>query len=271
MSVDLTQIRHVVLDMDGTIYRGSELFGCTLPFLAGLRESEITYTFLTNNTARSKGDYLAKLSRLGIEATPEQMYTAADATFSYLRHTLPQVRRVALLGTPSLAAQFASEGYTDDWDSPEAVVVAFDTDLRYDRLCRTAYFIAQGLPFIATHPDFICPTDEPTVMVDCGAICACLTAATGRRPVVQGKPEPSLLLDICRRADVRPREAIMVGDRLYTDIAMGRRAGVPTALVLTGEATEADVAACASDSRPDFVLDDVGELGARLGRRRKTS
>lgn len=274
MSVDLARlrlrhVRHVVLDMDGTLYRGSQLFACTRPFLARLYDLGIPYTFLTNNTSHSKTDYIAKLARLGITATPEQMYTAADATFSYLREHSPPTKRIALLGTPSLAAQFAAEGFTEDWDAPEAVVVAFDTDLRYDRLCRIAYFIAQGLPFLATHPDFVCPTDEPTVRVDCGAICACLTAATGRKPLVLGKPEPSLLHDICRRANVAPEETVLVGDRLYTDIAMGRRAGACTALVLSGEATEADVAACAPEERPDMVLTDVGELGERLAEARR--
>jgi NagD protein len=187
------------------------------------------------------------------------MYTAADSTISYLREHLPQVTRVALLGTPSLAAQFAEEGFRDDWEAPEAVVVGFDTDLAYTRLCKIAYFIGQGLPFLATHPDLICPTDEPTILVDCGAICACLTAVTGRTPIVLGKPEPSLLRDICRKAGVRPEETLMVGDRIYTDIAMGRRAGVPAVLVLSGEGTREDAAAC--PLLPDLIVTDIGELG----------
>jgi NagD protein len=262
MTVDLARIRHVVLDMDGTIYCGEQLFECTLPFLDLLKRRGITYTFLTNNTSRSKSDYIAKLEKRGIPAMVDQMYTAADSTISYLRQQLPQVTRVALLGTPSLAAQFAEEGFTDDWETPEAVVVGFDTDLAYSRLCKTAYFIQQGLPFLATHPDLICPTDEPTVLVDCGAICACLTAVTGRTPVVLGKPEPSLLLDICRKAQVHPDETLMVGDRIYTDIAMGRRAEVPAVLVLSGEGTRQDAAACPHP--PDLVVTDIGELGTLL-------
>ncbi len=266
MTVDLARIRHVVLDMDGTIYCGEQLFDCTLPFLELLKSLGITYTFLTNNTSRSKTDYIAKLQRRGIPATAAQMYTAADSTISYLRDHLPQVTRIALLGTPSLAAQFAGEGYTDDWETPKAVVVGFDTELTYPRLCKTAYFIGQGLPFLATHPDLICPTDEPTVLVDCGAICACLTAVTGRAPVVLGKPEPSLLLDICRKAGVQPDEALMVGDRLYTDVAMGRRAGVPAVLVLSGEGTREDADTCPLP--PDLIVMDIGELGNLLLRSR---
>lgn len=258
----LPRVRHVVLDMDGTIYRGSQLFDVTLPFLERLRRLGIGYTFLTNNTARSRADYLGKIRHLGIDVAEEQMYTAADSTIAHLRASLPGVTRVAVLGTPSLVGQFAEEGYDEDWEQPGAVVVGFDTTLTFERLCRAAYLIERGIPFLATHPDLVCPTDEPTVLVDCGALCACLTAATGRSPVVLGKPEPALLLDICRRAGVRPGEAAMVGDRLYTDIAMGRRAGVPAVLVLTGEATADEAADCPLP--PDLVVADVGELGERL-------
>ncbi len=267
MAVDLARIRHVVLDMDGTIYCGEQLFDCTLPFLDLLKRLGTTYTFLTNNTSRSKKDYIAKLEKRGIPATADQMYTAADSTISYLREQLPQVKRIAILGTSSLSAQFAEEGFTDDWETPEAVVVGFDTDLTYARLCKTAYFVQQGLPFLATHPDLICPTDEPTVLVDCGAICTCLTAVTGRTPVVLGKPEPSLLLDICRKAHVNPEEAMMVGDRIYTDVAMGRRAGVPAVLVLSGEATREDAAACPLP--PNLIVTDIGELGMLLDQARR--
>ncbi|MES2458948.1 MAG: HAD-IIA family hydrolase [Armatimonadota bacterium] len=267
MTVDLARIRHVVLDMDGTIYCGEQLFDCTLPFLDLLKRLDINHTFLTNNTSRSKTDYIAKLEKRGISATVEQMYTAADSTLSYLHDQLPDVKRVAILGTPSLAAQFAEAGLTDDWESPEAVVVGFDTGLEYHRLCKTAYFIQQGLPFIATHPDLICPTEEPTVLVDCGAICTCLTAVTGRTPIVLGKPEPSLLLDICRKANVQPEETLMVGDRIYTDVAMGRRAGVPAVLVLSGEGTREEAAA--SPLPPDLIVTDVGELGTLLQQARE--
>jgi NagD protein len=262
MTVDLARIRHVVLDMDGTIYCGEQLFDCTLPFLDLLTRLGITYTFLTNNTSRSKKDYIKKLEKRGIPATTDQMYTAADSTIAYLREHLPEVKRLAILGTPSLVGQFAEEGFTDDWAAPEAVVVGFDTDLAYPRLCKTAYFIQQGLPFLATHPDLICPTDEPTVLVDCGAVCVCLTSVTGRTPIVLGKPEPSLLLGICRKAGVRPEQTLMVGDRIYTDVAMGRRADVPAVLVLSGEGTREDAAACLLP--PDLIVTDVGELGNLL-------
>jgi HAD superfamily hydrolase (TIGR01450 family) len=258
----LSRIRHLAIDMDGTIYRGKRLFDATLPFLERLRRLGVGYTFLTNNTSLSKADYVHKLQRLGIDADEGQVFTPADSTIAHLRGSLPQVDSIAVLGTPSLCRQFEEAGFTLTWDAPGAVVVGFDTTLTYERLCRAAYWISIGLTFLATHPDLVCPTDEPTVLVDCGAICACLTAATGRRPVVLGKPEPSMLLDLCARHGLSNDQVAMVGDRVYTDMAMAQNADVFSVLVLSGEATAADAAVLAR--QPDLILDDVGVLGALL-------
>ncbi len=263
----LARIRHVALDMDGTLYRGKRLFDATIPFLDRLRRLGVGYSFLTNNTSLSKSDYVKKLRRFGIEAAEAEITTPADATIAHLREHHPSVGSIAVLGTPSLCRQFEGSGFVVTWESPGAVVVGFDTTLSYDRLCRAAYGIASGLPFLATHPDLICPTDEPTVLVDCGAICASLTAATGRRPVVLGKPDPAMLLEICARLGLAVGEVAMVGDRLYTDIAMAERAGALSVLVLSGEATADEAAAMARP--PDLIVDDVGELGERLERARR--
>lgn len=266
MPHDLAVVRHVVLDLDGTLYRGDRLFDATLPFLAQLRSWQIGYTFLTNNTSRSKADYVAKLSKLGIAAAESEIYTPADSTIVHLRENLPQVTSLGVLGTPSLCQQFAEAGFTVTWDSPQAVIVGFDMTLTYDRLCRAAYWISQGLPFIATHPDLVCPTDEPTVLVDCGSICACLTAATQRRPLVLGKPDPGILLQLAARLGLPVGQLAMVGDRIYTDMAMAQKAGAISVLVLSGEATQKDAAAL--ERQPDFVVADIGELALLLERAR---
>jgi NagD protein len=261
--LDLARIRHFVLDLDGTLYRGGRLFDCTLPFLATLERLGLGRTFLTNNTALSKSDYVEKLNRLGIPASESDIYTPADSAILYLRANVPAGARLAVLGTPSLCRQFEEAGFVVDWEAPQAVVAGFDMTLTYERLCRAAWWISKDLPFIATHPDFVCPTSEPTVLVDCGSICAALTAATGRRPVTLGKPDPSILWDLCRREGLDPAQAAMVGDRLYTDIAMAQKAGAAAILVLSGEA-RADQAA-ALDPPPDLVVADVGELARFLG------
>ena len=267
--MDLGRVRHVVLDMDGTLYRGQRLFEATLPFLERLRRLEIGCTFLTNNTSRSKAEYVEKLRGLGIAASESEIYTPAESAIAYLRRHLPLVKAVAVLGTPALCLQFEEAGFIVGWDAPGAVIVGFDTTLTYDRLCRAAYWISAGLPFVATHPDLICPTDQATVLVDCGSIFACLTAATGRTPVVLGKPDPAILLELGERLGLVPAQMLMVGDRLYTDIRMAQRAGVPSVLVLTGEATAGQAAALPEP--PNLIVADVGELGERLERYRHSS
>lgn len=253
--------------MDGTIYRGGTLFACTRPFLARLRKLGLGCTFLTNNSSRSSRDYLAHLAHLEIATDPAQLYTSTNATVAWLRAHQPATRRLFLLGTPSLATELHESGFAltrdDPADEPDAVLVAFDTTLDYARLCRAAYWIAQGKSFIATHPDRICPTDEPTVLVDCGAICAALEKATGRAPdQVLGKPDPAMLAGIRQRHGLAADEIAMVGDRLYTDLAMARAAGCVGVLVLSGETTAAE--AGLAQPAPDLILPDLAALGELL-------
>jgi NagD protein len=253
--------------MDGTIYSGGTLFETTLPFLASLPRMGIGHTFLTNNSSKSTRDYLARLRQLGIPATREQLYTSTQAAIEYLQQQRPELKRLFILGTPSMIEEMAAAGFVSTADSaqdePDAVLAGFDTTLSYARLCRAAWWIAQRKPFIATHPDRVCPTDEPTVLVDCGAVCAALQSATGRAPdVVLGKPDPCMIRGILQRHQLQPHHLAMVGDRLYTDMAMARRAGAVGVLVLTGE-TQAHEAAQAVPP-PDLVVSGLAELGERL-------
>ena len=267
MNKQLGDIRHVALDMDGTIYSGSTLFDSTLPFLAVLRELGIGHTFLTNNSSKSAEDYLARLRQIGIAATPDQLYTSTQATIEHLRQHLPAVRRLFVLGTASMSRELEGAGFALTADSatdePDGVLAGFDTELTFSRLCRAAYWIKKGKPFVATHPDRVCPTDQPTVLVDCGAICAALEQAAGRGPdVVLGKPDPGMLRGILSRHALAPRQLAMVGDRLYTDMAMAHRAGALGVLVLTGETTAAQGAS--HSPAPGLVVSGLAELGERL-------
>jgi len=267
MNKKLAAIRHVALDMDGTIYRGDTLFESTDPFLSLMKELGIGYTFLTNNPSKSVTDYLEHLRDIGITATEQQLYTSTQATIEYLREEWPQINRIFALGTPSMCEEFASAGFILVPDSPkaepDAVIVGFDRTLTYDRLCRAAWWISGGKPYFATNPDRVCPTDQPTVLVDCGSICAAFEAATGRKPnAVLGKPDPAMIRGILHHHGLQPHNLAMVGDRLYTDIAMARQAGALGVLVLTGETT-AEQAAQASPA-PDLVLPSLKEFGAKL-------
>jgi HAD superfamily hydrolase (TIGR01450 family) len=263
----LRQIHHVALDMDGTIYRGRTLFDSTRPFLALLRQLGIGHTFLTNNSARSAKHYLAHLRHFGITATAAELYASTQATIEHLRRHMPKVRRLFVLGTASLQQELAEAGFALTADSaqdrPDAVLAGFDTGLTFSRLCRAAYWIKEGLPFIATHPDRVCPTDEPTVLVDCGSICAALEKATGRVPsVVLGKPDAAMLRGILRRHNLKPEQLAMVGDRLYTDMAMAHGTGALAVLVLTGETT-ADEGATHRPT-PDLIVAGLDEFGRHL-------
>ena len=267
LAARLRDIQHVALDMDGTLYRGSTLFDWTLPFLGRLERICIGYTFLTNNSSRSARDYVEHLRGMGIRVSAEGIVTSATPTFDYLREEHAGVKRLFVLGTESLAREVVDYGFEVVDDDPEAVVVGFDDMLTHERLSRAAYWIGRGLPFVATHPDRICPTDRPTLLVDCGAICACLEAATGVAPeAVLGKPDPRMLSSVLERHDLAPRSLAMVGDRIYTDIEMARRAGAFGVLVLSGEATRAD--AEASSEAIDLVAPSLKEFGEDLERAR---
>lgn len=279
----LSKIRHLALDMDGTIYLGSTLFPYTLKFLADMKVAGIGYSFLTNNPSRSVADYLKKLEGLGIQADEENMYTTSLAAIDYIKTHYPEAKRLFLLGTPSMVSQFEKAGFEscadDPDDVPDVLVVAFDMTLNYQRLCRAAWWASQGVPYIATNPDRVCPTDQKVVLVDCGSMCKCIEHATGRQPdITLGKPDPNMLYGIMERLDLKPEEVAMVGDRIYTDTATAHNAGAFGVLVLSGETTLEVVEKVAEDARnnpapeffpPDLVCRDVKELGELLIESRK--
>lgn len=279
----LSKIKHLALDMDGTIYLGSTLFPYTLKFLADMKEAGIGYSFLTNNPSRSVADYLKKLEGLGIQADEENMYTTSLAAIDYIKTHYPEAKRLFLLGTPSMISQFEKAGFEscadDPDDVPDVLVVAFDMTLNYQRLCRAAWWASQGVPYIATNPDRVCPTDQKVVLVDCGSMCKCIEHATGRQPdITLGKPDPNMLYGIMERLDLKPEEVAMVGDRIYTDTATAHNAGAFGVLVLSGETTLEVVDKVADDARnnpapeffpPDLVCRDVKELGELLIESRK--
>lgn len=272
LSQQLSQIKHVALDMDGTIYLSNTIFPYTISFLKRLTDMGITYSFLTNNPSKSLADYLHKLEVMGIPCEPEQMYTTTIATIDYIKAHYPQARKLFLLGTPSMISQFEEAGFIstadDPDDVPDIIVASFDMTLEYSRLCRAAWWISQGVTYLATNPDFVCPTDQKTVLVDCGSICKCLEAATGRKPdVTLGKPDPNMLSGICQRMNLEPSQIAMVGDRIYTDVAMAHNAGAFGVLVLSGETT-LEVAQQAPQ-QPSLICRDIAELGELLEQSRR--
>jgi HAD superfamily hydrolase (TIGR01450 family) len=263
----LRNIRHIALDMDGTIYNGSTLFPYTISFLNNLKKLGIGYSFLTNNPSKSINDYLLHLKNMGISSKHGEIYTSALATIDYLLKNYPRVKRLFFLGTPSMIKEFEAAGFEstkdDANDIPDAVVVGFDETLSYQHLCRAAWWISKGLLFLATNPDRVCPTDKPTVLVDCGSICTCLESATGRAPdIVIGKPDPRMLDGIMQRYNLQPSQIAMVGDRIYTDLKMAHDAKTLGVLVLSGETSMEGI--LLSDLNPDIVVDDIAVFGQML-------
>ena len=253
MKQALKKVRHVFLDMDGTIYHGGILFPTTRPFLAFLEGQGIGHTFLSNNSSYGHQEYMERLAGFGIKARADEFYISTDYAIDYMRRHHPDWRRLFVLGMPCLVRMLEEAGFECVEEAPQAVVVGFDRSLVYERLCRCAWFLRQGVPGLATHPDVFCPTTERTWLVDCGAITACLETATGvhcRR--VFGKPNPDMLQVMLNRLGLRPSELLMAGDREHTDIESGIRAGVRTLRISTG------VGGGSAETRADYCCSDLG-------------
>lgn len=252
----LDSIRHFLLDMDGTTYLGDRLLPGAREFLAYLRAQGIGFHFLTNNSSQHRGQYAQKLQRLGLDVSEQEIFTSGEAAAIWLARQQPGAR-VYLVGTPALEEEFRAHGFALVEDDPQVAVLGFDTTLTYAKLWRLCDLVRAGLPYIATHPDLNCPIDGG-YMPDIGAMIAFVEASTGRRPdVIIGKPNPPIVQAIVEKTGLPVEALCMVGDRLYTDIALGAT-GMTTVLVLSGEATRADLDS--APHPPDFVMEHLAVL-----------
>ena len=256
----LKDVRCFLLDMDGTFYLGNELIDGSLDFIERVTATGRDYLFLTNNSSHNANFYVEKLGRMGLKTDRSHVLTSGEATCEKLKELYPG-KRVFVLGNEFLLEEFREAGIPLDEVHPEAVVVGFDTTLTYRKMQIVCDFVRAGLPFIATHPDFNCPT-ETGFMPDIGAILAFIEASAGRRPdLIVGKPNTGIVEAVLRRTGLKVNELAMVGDRLYTDIETGLRSGMLSILVMSGETTMEMLAA--SDTVPDLQfgrLCDMNEL-----------
>jgi len=243
-------------DLDGTLYLGNKLFDGVIEVLEALKEQGKRYFFLSNNSSKSTSDYLKKLNKLNLNATRENIILSQHPTISYLKKN--NYKTVFLLGNESLKKEFIEEGFTLSENNPEIIVLAFDQELTYNRLTKASYSLQNGLPYIATHLDDKCPTEDGFIP-DAGGIAALLYKTTGRMPVVFGKPNKEMLLFKLKEIKVKPQDAVMFGDRLYTDIRMGIDAGVTTCCVLSGETTLEMINKSKSE-KPDFIINGIWEI-----------
>ncbi len=242
--------------MDGTIYLGSRLFPETIPFLKRVKEHGKRYIFFTNNSSRSPETFVKRLNGMGIQASREDIVTSGDVMIHFLKTHRPG-KKVYLLGTPDLRRSFQEAGIPLTEEMPDIVLLGFDTTLTYEKLERACHYIRSGAEFLCTHEDINCPT-EYGFMPDAGAMCALITASTGVAPKFTGKPHAEVLEILEAKTGICRQDMVAVGDRLYTDIALGARNGVSSVLVLSGETTMEDLAR--SEIRPTVVLPNIGSL-----------
>jgi 4-nitrophenyl phosphatase len=253
-------IQHLIIDMDGVLWRGDEPMPGLRAFFAFLHQRRFDFILATNNSSRTPEQYVAKLARFGVEVPPERILTSSLATAAYLAGQTPPGARVYAIGEDGVRQALEERGFVlaDGTGVGAAyVVVGWDRDLTWDKLATAALLINAGAGFIGTNPDVNYPTERGPVPGN-GAQLAALQATTGVAPVVIGKPEPWMYQECMRRMGARPQTTAIIGDRLDTDIAGGMRAGLTTILVLSGISTEADLAA--SPMKPDFVCADIEEL-----------
>lgn len=239
-----------VLDMDGTFYLGNRILDGSLDFIEKLRKTNKDFLFFTNNASKTSEFYIEKLANMGCEITTENIATAGDVTIEYILKNYPG-KSIYLVGTPLLEEEFEKKGIKLVQEDPDVVVASFDLTLTYEKLSKACTYIRNGSDFIATHMDINCPTEDGFIP-DCGAICAAITASTGAKPRYLGKPFKETVEMIERITGHRKEDMVIIGDRLYTDIATGFNNGVTSILVLTGETKIEDLDS--SEIKPDYVF-----------------
>ncbi|HPJ01254.1 MAG TPA: HAD-IIA family hydrolase [Candidatus Limiplasma sp.] len=253
----LKPIRCFLLDMDGTFYLGSSLLDGSLAFLDQVEASGRQAMFLTNNSSKSAEVYFDKLKGMGVREPFLRVLTSGQATAQYALKTFPG-KRAFVLGTEMLRSELRKSGILIDDEHPDYVLIGYDTTLDYPKMTAVCDFVRDGLPYIATHPDFNCPT-ETGFAPDIGAIMAFIEASAGRMPdIVIGKPNRGIVDEALRITGLMPSQLAMVGDRLYTDIAMGALHGLLSILVLTGETKKEEIVN--SPYQPDLVFERLSDM-----------
>ena len=256
----LQKINLYLFDMDGTLYLGEQLYNFTVELLETLKATGRKYLFMTNNSSKSVEDYIKKLEKLGIPAAREDFITSSQATAYYLKEHHPG-KKLYVCGTESLKRELRMEGFTvtDVLEEVECIVMGFDTELTFKKLEDVSRLLSTRpeLPYIATNPDYVCPTEFGSVP-DCGSVCDMIDNATGKRPLVIGKPSPLMPELAMKRNGYAKEETAVVGDRIYTDVESGLNAGITGILVMSGETTQEILNA--SQIKPHLVLKDAGEI-----------
>ena len=257
------KIKLFLFDQDGTLYLGNRLYPFTIEMLETIKAHGAKYMFVTNNSSKSVNDYIKKLAKLGISSTREDFITSSQATAFYLKKTYPG-KVLYVSGTQSLKEELMREGFviTDDIEKTEVIVMGFDTELTFKKLEDVSKMLCtKDLPYIATNPDYVCPTEFGSVP-DCGSVSDMLFNVSGKRPLFIGKPSALMAQLAMEKVGVKPEETAVIGDRIYTDVKSGLNAGALAVLVMSGETTYEILEA--SEDKPHLVLKDVSEITEAL-------
>lgn len=261
----LRKIKYYLLDMDGTIYLDTTLIDGTLDFLGILAKQGKKPYYITNNSSKAISQYTEKLAKMGIQAAEEDFCTSVHATVHYLNNNHPGAK-LYVIGTDPLKKTFKDSGfaivetYEKDPDKrPDYVVLAFDTSVTYEKLNVANMYLQDGVGYIATHPDDVCPVDGIHSMPDAGAFIKLFECSARRLPsFIAGKPAPTMIKLLQEKLGCADDEIAVVGDRLYTDILSAVNAGVVSICVLSGEATLDDVRK--SPFKPDYIFGSVKDI-----------
>lgn len=259
------KFKGLIFDMDGVLYRGDDALTGAQELFPALRAANLSFILLTNNATRTSQDFTAKLAKMGIDVEPERIMTSAGVTAGYLRANYPEGGKVCVLGEAGLVSYIESvPNFTvvDD-DQADFVVVGLYYGFNYKELTRGCAAIRKGAHFIATNPDTTLPMEGGALWPGAGSIAAAVQTCSGIEPTIIGKPEIYGAEAALDDMQLRAAEVLCIGDRLETDIMMGCNAGIPTALVLTGVSSHADVDS--TGIHPDYILDDLPALMAALG------
>ncbi|MDI3547123.1 MAG: hypothetical protein PWR10_775 [Halanaerobiales bacterium] len=260
----LKEIECFLLDMDGTFYLGNRLIDGAQKFLQKIEQQNKKLLFLTNNSSKSSRDYQQKLEGLGVFVPPENIINSGEVTADYIKER-KEGARVYLVGTPSLQDELEAVGLqvtTDKEGKIDYLVLGFDTTLTYKKLWDAHDLILDGIPYLATNPDYVCPLEDKKTMPDCGSIISLLKTSTGKEPLVIGKPNTLMVDYVARKTGIDKKRIAMVGDRLYTDIQTAVNAKITGILVLSGETSREDLKS--APQKPDYIFPSIKELGEAL-------
>jgi len=249
----LKKVKCFILDLDGTVYLGDKILEGSIEFLEELKKNNIVFKFFTNNSSKNAEFYLNRIKKMGYNPSDDMMLISTHVIINHIKENMPN-KKVFVLGTQYLKNDFRQAGINVVNEDADVVVVGFDTSLVYENVSKACEYIRNGATFLGVNPDFNCPTENGFIP-DCGSICSMITASTGVLPEFFGKPSHHTLQYVLEDTGFKEEEIAFVGDRLYTDIAIGNDNDSVTILVLSGEAQLKDLVE--SEIQPTLIFNSL--------------